>query len=183
MSVLYCLSFLIVMFIFFHKKEAWEALVSIEEFAEHHLFLCFFTTGIILLFIYRNKLKEQIEYKKERIAKQYRIKAITQKTYRQSEVLNPDNHKYDFLEKEAVRFLKFPNEEILKDEAEILKRKCDLAYALLLGNNFKHKVKIYFKDSDSKRLIETTIWHADEKFISLKSGSILPINRIIKIEY
>lgn len=182
LSAVFILSFMIIVFLIFHKKEAWQAILSVEEFAEHHLFLVLFVLTISVVYLYRKKLIDEVKSKKNRIIKHYKMRLLKEKT---PSVLfkNHSDEKIYFINKEMVDVLKFPNEEVLMDDKLIIKRKYDIMYASILGNKFKHKSKIYFKDSESNKCIETTIWHADENFISLKSGKVIPVNRITKIKY
>lgn len=85
------------------------------------------------------------------------------------------------IQKEDVIGLKFPNEEVLDNEADksILRKKLEQATAL--GNMERSKIKIYFKDNEGLKKVETTIWATGEKNIVLKQGITIPIKRIIDI--
>lgn len=52
---------------------------------------------------------------------------------------------------------------------------------MVLGNSYKHKVKIFFKDLKSIKKVETTVWFVDDKHVALKEGIILPKKSIYKI--
>ncbi len=86
------------------------------------------------------------------------------------------------IEKESIGLLSFPNSEILEDKQDQLSRQLQLIRAMQLGNNHKRKVKIFFKDSQGTKMVETTIWLVSEDNIALKTGTIIPIKRISKIE-
>jgi len=179
---IYILSFMIVMFLFFHKKEAWEGFILIEEYMEHHIFLVFLTLSFSIIYYYRKKLLKKIEAKKAKVVNHYKLRLIKQKAPQVSFNIDSDDC-FFYIQKESLVFLKFPSEEVLEDDKLIFKRKYDLLYATLLGNRFKHKAKIYFKDDSSYKCVETTIWQHDDHFISLKGGKTMPINRITKIKY
>ncbi len=80
--------------------------------------------------------------------------------------------------KEQVAGLKFPNTDVLATSEQQTERRKKLEKGMLLGNNHKHKVKIIFEDSEGLKKVETTIWAAMEKNISLKGGKFIPIRRI-----
>jgi hypothetical protein len=86
------------------------------------------------------------------------------------------------VEKEDVVSLQFPMEEVLKSEKDIAELKSQLDRAIALGNLEHQKVKIYFEDDTSKKLVETTIWAVTDSAIVLKQNVILPIRRIYKLE-
>lgn len=88
---------------------------------------------------------------------------------------------FQLIEKEAVEQLKFPTEEVLIDKEDILQRKNDLDRALALGNLEHVKMKIYFEDDASKKMVETTVWGITNERVILKKGVVIPINRIHKI--
>lgn len=85
------------------------------------------------------------------------------------------------IDKDAVKDLRFPSEEVLTSPEEIVKRKSELSRALTLGNVHHNKVKIIFCDHEDCKMIETTIWAVTELRIVLKSGMVIPIHRIIEI--
>lgn len=86
------------------------------------------------------------------------------------------------LKKEMVPALTFPSQDVLIDFESKRNRFFDLMRAMRLGNLFKHKVKLYFMDVLKKFCVETTIWHANTKHVTLKGGVIIPVNRILKVE-
>jgi hypothetical protein len=87
---------------------------------------------------------------------------------------------FELIEKETIAELSFPKVEVLEDENEIQQRFLDLTRALLLGNLEHSKIKIYFEDNQSKKVVETTVWGLTDQRVILKQGNVIPINRIIK---
>lgn len=83
--------------------------------------------------------------------------------------------------KEMISGLKFPNSDVLPTSENRLERRKKLEKGMILGNNHKHKVKIIFSDRDGIKKVETTIWAAMEKNISLKGGAFIPIHRIYDV--
>lgn len=86
------------------------------------------------------------------------------------------------VEKENIKGLHFPTQEVLRKEADQKMRKLDLDRAIALGNLEHGKVKIYFEDEVGKKVVHTTIWAVTEEAIVLKQNVIIPINRIHKLE-
>src|SRR4051812_11268050 len=85
------------------------------------------------------------------------------------------------IDKDQVKNLRFPQMEVLPTPIEIARRKETLQRALILGNLDHNKVKIVFSDSEGLKMVETTIWAVTELRIVLKSGMVIPINRIFQI--
>lgn len=88
---------------------------------------------------------------------------------------------FELIEKESITALNFPKEDVLEEKEDILDRKNDLERALALGNLEHLKIKIYFEDDASKKLVETTIWGVTDNRVILKQGVVIPVNRIHKI--
>lgn len=88
---------------------------------------------------------------------------------------------FETIEKENIETLKFPSEEVLSDENLIEERNSELTRALSLGNLEHTKIKIYFEDDQSRKLVETTVWGVTDKRVILKQGVVIPINRVHKI--
>lgn len=88
---------------------------------------------------------------------------------------------FETIEKEHIETLKFPHEEVLTDANLIKERDTELNRALALGNLEHTKIKIYFEDDKSRKLVETTVWGVTDKRVILKQGVVIPINRVHKI--
>lgn len=88
---------------------------------------------------------------------------------------------FETIEKENIEALKFPSNEVLTDENLIEERNSELTRALSLGNLEHTKIKIYFEDDQSRKLVETTVWGVTDKRVILKQGVVIPINRVHKI--
>ncbi len=87
------------------------------------------------------------------------------------------------IEKEYIPHLRFSNADVLKNDYERKKRMLDIANAMVLGNNHKRKVKIFFKDSEGEKIVETTIWMATEDNVVLKSSTMIPVQSIYRIDF
>jgi CO dehydrogenase/acetyl-CoA synthase beta subunit len=88
---------------------------------------------------------------------------------------------FELIDKESIPNLNFPKGDVLEDKEDISERKNHLDRALSLGNLERVKIKIYFEDDTSKKLVETTIWGVTDNRVILKQGVVIPVNRIHKI--
>ena len=87
---------------------------------------------------------------------------------------------FETIEKENIQVLKFPHDEVLQDKEAIHQRNSDLNRAQALGNLEHSKIKIFFEDNHSKKVVETTVWAVTDNSVVLKKGVEIPINRIYK---
>lgn len=94
-----------------------------------------------------------------------------------------DQERIQVIDKEAISDLKFPDKEVLQDKEAITLRNHDLHRALSLGNLEYSKIKIYFKDNISAKMVNTTVLGITDKRVILKKGVLIPINRIYKIKF
>jgi uncharacterized protein (UPF0248 family) len=85
------------------------------------------------------------------------------------------------IEKEDIPSLKFPKEALTrsKDEQSILRKR--LRDSMVLGNIHHQKIRIVFQDDEGIKEVRTTIWAADDRFIVLKKGVSIPVDRVISI--
>jgi hypothetical protein len=90
------------------------------------------------------------------------------------------NLQFETIEKESISQLVFPKADVLQDTAQIKERFSNLNRALSLGNLEHSKIKIYFEDDQSKKVVETTVWGLTDQRVILKQGNVIPINRIYK---
>lgn len=91
------------------------------------------------------------------------------------------NTSFETIEKEKIDSLKFPKNDVLTDTKLIKERENELNKALTLGNLEHTKIKIYFEDDLSKKLVETTVWGVTDKRVILKQGVVIPMHRVHKI--
>ena len=82
------------------------------------------------------------------------------------------------VEKESIVNSKFNNQCEIVQQNDLQKKIED---ATILGNAHHSKVSIIFQDDEGVKRVDTTIWAAGTKFICLKGGIWIPINRIIEI--
>lgn len=82
------------------------------------------------------------------------------------------------IEKEMIGDLKFPSCDVLTDTSSILERSTCLQKAMSLGNLEHSKIRIYFEDESSRKVVETTVWAVTDKRVILKQSVGIPISRI-----
>lgn len=88
---------------------------------------------------------------------------------------------FTIIEKEEIASLKFPTTDVLDDDNEIKARISEINRALSLGNLEHSKIKIFFEDNESKKIVNTTVWAVTDKNVILKQGVMIPIHRIYKL--
>ncbi|KDN54591.1 hypothetical protein [Flavobacterium seoulense] len=88
---------------------------------------------------------------------------------------------FTIIEKEEIGSLKFPTTDVLDDDKEMKTRIGEINRALSLGNLEHSKIKIFFEDNESKKIVNTTVWAVTDKNVILKQGVMIPINRIYKL--
>lgn len=85
------------------------------------------------------------------------------------------------VEKEQIKFLKFPKEDVLKAVSDKQNRIVDVSRALYLGNLEHEKVRIVFQDDTGLKRVETTIWGVTDRSVILKKSTIIPLERIVSV--
>jgi len=91
------------------------------------------------------------------------------------------NMNVQLIEKEQIKFLSFPKEDVLNKKKDQIDRILELQRALSLGNLERHKVKIVFIDDTGIKKVETTIWGITDKEVILKQATIIPLERVLSI--
>lgn len=91
------------------------------------------------------------------------------------------NFNVQMIEKEQIKHLKFPKNEILKEKKAIADRKVELRRALALGNLERQKVKIIFADEKGYKRVETTVWGITDRSVILKQATLIPLQRIVSV--
>ncbi len=88
---------------------------------------------------------------------------------------------FEKIEKEKIEDLRFPASDVLTDNVEKSERKANLERALALGNLEHSKIKIYFEDDTSCKVVETTVWGVTDNRVILKQGVVIPTHRIYSV--
>jgi len=84
------------------------------------------------------------------------------------------------IEKEIIPSLSFKTDVKIEQQAGLKER---LIEATKLGNLHRGKIAIIFRDDEGWKQVETTIWATGAKYICLKGGIWLPIERIKEIKF
>lgn len=85
--------------------------------------------------------------------------------------------------KEFLYLLKFSKEDVIHSKSEKKQRCFQLIRAMRLGNLFKNKVTISFKDAQDRLMkINTTIWGVTQQSVILKKGVYIPISSIVSVD-
>jgi hypothetical protein len=83
------------------------------------------------------------------------------------------------IKKEIISTLPFHMHKTIQQDPRLMKQIKD---ATRLGNVYRGKVTIYFEDDEGLKCVNRTIWAYGAKFICLKGGVWLSINRIVEIK-
>lgn len=84
------------------------------------------------------------------------------------------------VEKEIIPNLSFKNAVEVQQQEGLVNR---LVEATKLGNIHHGKIAIIFHDDEGLKRVETTIWATGAKYICLKGGVWLPIDRIQEVKF
>jgi hypothetical protein len=87
--------------------------------------------------------------------------------------------KPELIEKEIIQSLSFSQKEPVEQHPNLREQ---IKHATRLGNAYRSKVSIYFRDDLGVKRVDTTIWAHGAKYICLKGGVWLSIDRIIEIK-
>lgn len=85
------------------------------------------------------------------------------------------------IEKELIPGCTFVNSRtaLSVDQRKLNDKK--LFRAMLLGNGFHNKVKIYFTTTEGERMVQTTVWAFTERFVMLKGNVFIPVDAITNV--
>lgn len=86
------------------------------------------------------------------------------------------------VEKEQLDEIEFVEKEVLASVEERRRRVFLLEQAMILGNGFKKKVRIYFMSKSGPCVLETTVWGVTERNVLFKGGRTVPIHAIYRVE-
>lgn len=153
---------------------------EIYDFEKHHFFLfAFISLSVFFAFL---KLYLSISQEKGVLNREVlKIKKSIQEKRRLKNQSDIGLSKTMAVDKKDIPKLRFDSKETLNSIEAVLERDRQLYRAMILGNSYKQKVKIFFKDLVSYKSVETTVWFVGDKHVSLKQGVLLPKNTIYKI--
>lgn len=158
----------------------------VENFATHHFVLAalfsFFITLLVLRHYYKNfTADEQVILLRRKTRTNAQINLVG----RLKSKVNQDYQvlKSHFIGILQINNLTFGDEDVLNDSELKIKREDDLDRAMKLGNSYKEKVKIYFKDSVSNKHVYTSVWFVSSSHVTLKHGVVIPIQSIYLVKF
>jgi uncharacterized membrane protein len=160
----------------------------VSEFAVHHYFLSGFLAIVAFsicmrAFSYNNDKITHLQNEKKTAyqLKVNRRRARIQK-FKNNIALKLFALKNRFQKKEINSINKYNEKDVLTTQEEVQIRQYDLMYAMKLGNSFKQSVKLYYKESNLNKRIESAILFVSNEHVTLKGGYVLPIKSIYKVE-
>jgi uncharacterized Tic20 family protein len=181
---LFCL-LIIVLALALHTTPS-HMIALVENFATHHFvlaaMLCFFIALMVLRHYYKSfSPNQQITF----LRKKSRADAQSSLIGRFKNKVNLDYQtlKSNFIGILQIESLTFSEEDILNDNEQKVKRENDLNRAMKLGNSYKEKVKIYFKDEYSNKHVYTSVWFVSSTHVTLKHGVVIPIKAIYDVKF
>lgn len=87
---------------------------------------------------------------------------------------------YKNVEKEHIKTLTFPNRDVFADPNAIHQRISELSNAFSLGNLQYFRMKIFFEDNESKKVVESCVREISSQKVILDNDVVIPVNRIYK---
>lgn len=87
------------------------------------------------------------------------------------------------IRKEQLPYLQFEKEDVLRSREQQLTRDLLIQNALMLGNLFRHTVKIIFRSKRAKYIVETFVSARTGSNIILNGNILLPVHSIYEIIY
>ena len=88
------------------------------------------------------------------------------------------------IEKEELSTILFSKNDVISDPVKRRLRQIYLEKAERLGNAYHGKVKMTFMTEAGKlMMVHTTIWSADQQYITLKGGIHIPTISIVEVEF
>ena len=157
--------------------------IFILDFTAHHYFLIAFASTLATMFCLKGYLNTRLYFKTTKNVSGNLTKSVSKSNFKTSDTFTSSiKERTILIDKEKINTIIFPSYDVLDRIDEIESREKELKKAMTLGNIYKQKVKIVFRDINSQKTTETTIWNADSGHVTLKGGVILPLKSIIRIE-
>jgi hypothetical protein len=88
------------------------------------------------------------------------------------------------IDKYQINGTKFTSNDVLESGFEREERSRKLKQAMILGNIYKHRVRLFFKNrSDQVLKTEAKVRSVTEKYVVLKNSIHIPIASVLNVEY
>lgn len=160
----------------------------VSDFASHHYFLTGFITLVALLYLLKIYYSNQDEIKILKNEKNLLFKSKLQERkqciqkFKNNIALKIFALKNKVNRAETPFMSRYSVQDVLQSPKDMLIRQRDLTYAMKLDNSFKQNVKLYYKESNLNKCIETAILFVNNEHVTIKGGLTLPIKSIYKVE-
>ena len=97
---------------------------------------------------------------------------------------SPTASTFELIEKEDVATLHFAPNDVLPDKSARQRRRADADRAVTLCNTYHGKLDIYFQTANGAvKRMAPTVWAADTNFLTLKSGTSLPLRTVLGFDF
>jgi hypothetical protein len=160
----------------------------LSEFAVHHYFLSGFFALAVFSICLKNYFTNQEEIDDLKNEKNLLFKnKIKQRKQRIQKFKNNIALKIlsfkNRVNKKNVRVnAKYSLNDVLLSQEEVELRQHNLSHAMKLGVSFKQNVKLYYKESNLHKCIETVILFVNSDHVTVRGGDVLPVKSIYKVE-
>jgi hypothetical protein len=95
-----------------------------------------------------------------------------------------EKHAMLTIEKHQIGGTKFMSSDVLENALDREERSRKLRHAMILGNIYKHSVRLFFKDRSEQILkTEAKVRSVTEKYVVLKNSVHIPIASVLNVEY
>jgi len=88
------------------------------------------------------------------------------------------------VDKYQIQGTKFMNSDVLESVFDREERSRKLKHATILGNIYKHSVRLFFKNKLNQVMkTEAKVRSVTEKYVILKNSIHIPISSVLNVEY
>lgn len=179
--------FIFISSIIFHVTP-FKMLTVVSDFAVHHYFLSGFFALLVFSIGFKmyisntstiNELRNEKKVLRDLKIKNRRIRI---QRFRNNITLKLLAVKSKIISKNRAVISKYGSTDVLASNEQILMRQEDLKHAMRLGNSFRQNVKLYYKESNLHKCIETVILFVSNDHVTVRGGDVLPVKSIYKVE-
>lgn len=158
------------------------------DFASHHYFLVGFFAllsffiGMKSYFLNTEEINELRNEKNKFFLLKLKQRRIRIQNFKNGIALKMQAIKNRINGNEPVLISKYSSSDVLVSKEESKIRQQDLKHAMRLGNSFRQNVKLYYKESNLHKCIETVILFVSNDHVTVRGGDVLPVKSIYKVE-
>lgn len=160
----------------------------LSDFAVHHYFLFGFIALAVFFICLKTYFSNQDEIKDLKNEKNLLFKNKNRERkqriqkFKNSIALKILSLKNRVNQKDVLVNKKYNVNDVLLSHEEMLLRQQNLSHAMKLGVSFKQNVKVYYRESNLHKCIETAILFVSNEHVTIRGGDVLPIRSIYKVE-